>query len=297
MYINYINIVYYFFIFISGCFLGSFLKVVADRTVNGESIVSGRSKCESCNKILGPLNLIPVLSYIFQRGKCSSCGKKFSVLYPISELLTGFLYLSAAYFLDLFNNFNLYTVIYFIYLLIIISFLVVMIFSDISYYIIPDKVVYWAIGISFLFFLSNLIFDLYMTYRSIADNPLGKFLIQAGYLQNQMFYLLKDYGLIFGSALAIGLFFYTLIVVTKGKGMGGGDLKLGILIGLFNGFPNNILGIFLGFLFGSVISLFLIGLKKKTMKDIIPFGPFLIAGSLVALFFGTNIINWYLGLM
>jgi len=311
MVLSIFNVVYYFFIFIAGCFFGSFFKVVADRTVNGESIVVGRSKCDKCKKPLGPLNLIPVISYIFQKGKCSNCGKHFSILYPVSEIVTGLLFFSTAYYLDLFNNFNNYALLYFAYLLIIVSFYIVMTFSDISYFIIPDKVVYTAISIAFGFLTLNFIFDIYELYQGVMTNPLGKYLIQAGFLKEQLWYLLKDYTVLLGTAFLIGLFFFSLIVITKGKGMGGGDVKLGFLIGLFNGsvspiylnldrgliFLLPVLGIFLGFIFGSVFSLFLIALRKKTVKDIIPFGPFLIAGSLVALFFGDYIINWYFGLM
>jgi len=288
---------YYFLIFVSGCFFGSFLKLASDRIVKGEPIVFGRSKCEFCNVYLKPQNLIPILSYVFQKGKCSSCGKKLSPMYPISEFVTGLLFLGTALYLDLFNNFSNYSLLYFVYLLIVISFYIVMIFSDIKYFIIPDKVVYTAILFVFGFITLNLIFDIYTVNHDVTTNALGKYLIQAGYLKDQIIYLLKNYIITVGSSFLIGVFFFSLIVITKGKGMGGGDVKLGFLIGLFNGFPYNILGIFLSFVIGSVFSLFLVSTRKKTVKDIIPFGPFLIAGSLVSLFFGTYIINWYFGLI
>lgn len=289
--------IYYLFIFISGCFFGSFLKLTADRTVNGGSIVFGRSKCEFCKVYLKPLNLIPVFSYIFQKGKCSSCGSKLSFSYPLSEVLTGLMFVLVSYFLDILNNFNSTSLLYFIFVLIVVSFYMIMIFSDIKYLIIPDKVVYSAIIFVFAFLTISLLVDLRTTYLDVMNNPLGKYLIQAGFLKNQIIFLLKNYFINIFSSLGISLFFLSLIILTKGKGMGGGDVKLGFLIGLFNGFPYNILGIFLGFVIGSVFSVAMILFKRKTMKDIIPFGPFLIAGSLVSLFFGTHIINWYFGLM
>lgn len=291
------DIFYYLLIFISGCFIGSFLKLTADHIVNGESFVFGRSKCEFCKVYLKPFNLIPVLSYIFQRGKCTSCEHKLSLAYPMSEITTGALFLAASYYLDIFNNFNTYSLLYLVYILVVLSFYIIMIFSDIKYLIIPDKVVYTATLFVFVFITLVLFLDIKDAYFDVVTNPLSKYLIQAGFLKTQILFIIKNYLITLGSAVGIGLFFVSLILLTKGKGMGGGDVKLGFLIGLFNGFPYNILGIFLGFVIGSVFSLGLIGLKQKTMKDIIPFGPFLIAGSLVSLFFGRYIINWYLGLI
>ena len=92
------------------------------------------------------------------------------------------------------------------------------------------------------------------------------------------------------------LFFLSLIKITRGMGMGGGDVKLGFLIGLFNGFPVNIIAIFVGFLSGALVSLVLVLLKKRSMKDTIAFGPFLIFGSILSLVFGQQILNWYIGL-
>jgi prepilin signal peptidase PulO-like enzyme (type II secretory pathway) len=291
------DIFYYLLIFISGCFIGSFLKLTADHIVNGESFVFGRSKCEFCKVYLKPFNLIPVLSYFFQKGRCTSCEHKLSLSYPMSEITTGTLFLAASYYLDIFNNFNTYSLLYLIYILVVLSFYIIMIFSDIKYLIIPDKVVYTATLFVFVFITLVLFLDIKDAYFDVVTNPLSKYLIQAGFLKTQILFIIKNYLITLGSAVGIGLFFVSLILLTKGKGMGGGDVKLGFLIGLFNGFPYNILGIFLGFVIGSVFSLGLIGLKQKTMKDIIPFGPFLIAGSLASLFFGRYIINWYLGLI
>ncbi|MDP2684048.1 MAG: A24 family peptidase, partial [bacterium] len=97
-------------------------------------------------------------------------------------------------------------------------------------------------------------------------------------------------------ALLIGGFFYGLIVVTKGKGMGGGDVKLGAFIGLVLGFPLALLSIFLAFILGAFFSIFLIILGKKHLGQSIPFGPFLVLGSLIALFWGNKIVDWYLHL-
>ena len=96
------------------------------------------------------------------------------------------------------------------------------------------------------------------------------------------------------TALGIAGFFYALILVTRGKGMGGGDVKLGGFIGLGLGFPNGIVAIFLAFLLGAAFSIAALILRKKRLGQHIPFGPFLVLGSLIALFWGKQIIDWYL---
>lgn len=96
------------------------------------------------------------------------------------------------------------------------------------------------------------------------------------------------------TALGIAGFFYALILITKGKGMGGGDVKLGGFIGLGLGFPNGIVAIFLAFLLGAAFSIVALILRKKRLGQPIPFGPFLVLGSLIALFWGNSILNWYL---
>lgn len=85
----------YILLFIAGTFLGSFLNLVSDRLPKGQKITFDRSKCDHCKKNLKPLNLIPLVSFIVQRGKCSFCGKKLSLHYVFSELLTGIMFVLA----------------------------------------------------------------------------------------------------------------------------------------------------------------------------------------------------------
>jgi leader peptidase (prepilin peptidase)/N-methyltransferase len=107
---------------------------------------------------------------------------------------------------------------------------------------------------------------------------------------------LKDFGYVVGGAILIALFFQFLILITKGRGMGDADVKLGFLIGLVNGFPMAFMAVFMGYVLGAFYSVFLMLMKKKTMKDSIPFGPFLILGSVLILLFGNQIWLWYSGL-
>ena len=109
--------------------------------------------------------------------------------------------------------------------------------------------------------------------------------------------VLRNAGMSFAGAFGISLFFLLLIFLTKGRGMGGGDVKLGFLIGLVNGFPLSVVAIFLGFLIGAMYSLLLVLFKKKSLKGTIPFGPFLIIGSYLTVFFGNFLFEWYLRLL
>ena len=288
--------VYLFAVFIAGLFIGSFLNLVADRLINGGPILVGRSKCDHCGKWLGPKNLIPLLSFVFQKGKSQCCTKKLSIYYPISEILTGFTLVAGAYFTKVFAVQNTNSLLGFVYVSVILCLFIIMFLTDAKYYLIPDKVVYIGIFISLFFLLGTLIVDLLTTYQSLKSDPLGMYLIKAGFFNHQALYMIKPLLATLLSSVGISLFFLLLIAITRGKGMGLGDVKLGFLIGLFNGFPLNIFAIFLGFLVGSIVSIALILLKKKTLKDIIPFGPFLIIGSFIALGWGNILLTWYLTL-
>lgn len=288
---------FYVLTFIIGAFFGSFLKLVADRSLTNESIIFPGSKCEFCKKHLKPSNLIPIISFVVQKARCSYCKKKLSYTYPLAEILTGISFLSLVLFFDIFNNLNPYNLSFLIYTLIIFCFYIIMTLTDLKSYIIPNKIVYSAIFVSFVFLTIFMIYDIFSIFVNINQSELGKYLLDAGYFKIKATQILISYGINIISSIIIALFFIFLIVITKGKGMGGGDVKLAFLIGLFNTFPYNIIAIFLGFIFGSVISIFLIVLKIKKIKDIIPFGPFLILGSLIALFYGPKIVDWYLNLI
>lgn len=287
---------YYFLTFAAGSFFGSFLNLVSDRVVNGEPILFGRSHCDHCKKDLKPRNLIPILSFIFQKGKCSFCGKKLSMYYPLSEVLTGLMFILSAYYTNVFQSSDPFAAIGFIFFVIVFSFYVTIVLTDMKYCLIPDKIVYAAIAFTALFIVGSRIYNLQSLYQRLSNDAFGVYLIKAGYWNLQAVNALKQLGVLFFSSFAISLFFLFLVVVTKGRGMGEGDIKLGFLIGLLNGFPLNVVAVFLGFIFGALYSVVLIFLRKKTVKDTIAFGPFLILGSMVSLFFGGELLNWYLNL-
>lgn len=246
-----------FLIFLLGLSFGSFINVFIDRNINGESIVFGKSHCDRCKKNLAWYDLIPLLSFIFLLGKCRYCHTKLSFYYPIAELSTAavfvlvYLYAAPQSFLIL----ELDQIIKIIYYLFMAGSFIAIFFSDLKYGIIPDKIVYPAVAVSLIF--------------------------------NLQFQILPY----FLSALGAFLFFLILILATKGKGMGIGDLKLVFLMGLFLGFPKIILALYLAFLTGAVVSIILIlcGVKKLRGSKI-PFGPFLVLGTFLALFY-LNFFN------
>lgn len=257
-------------IFVIGLFFGSFLNVIVDRQYRRETVLTGRSYCEFCKKELKWFDLIPVFSFLSLKGKCRYCHKKLSLYYPLTELSTAVLFTITYAFFNFQPVFNSSVINFLplIYYLFLCSSFMVIVFSDLKYGIIPDKIVVPAITISFIYFL-------------IVNSP-----------------LLVNYLL---SALGSFSFFLILFLITKGKGMGFGDVKLSFLLGLVLGFPKIILALYLAFLTGAVIGIILIlWKKKKTIKDTIPFGPFLILGALVSLFLGDLIIpkiTTFLGLL
>lgn len=245
----------YIYLFILGSVLGSFYNVVGLRVPQNQSIVRPRSHCTNCSRTLTSIDLVPVFSYIFLRGKCRTCGSKVSAIYPLIELSTGLLFMLA------FNQFGftLETLVAFTF----ISLLIIIIVSDIAYMLIPDKVL----------------------------------LVFAPILMLERLFIPLDpwWDMLIGAAFGFGLLF-VIALVSKG-GMGGGDIKLFFVIGLVLGFKLTLvafmLSCFLGAFFG-IIGM-LIGKFKK--KQVIPFGPFIAIGTILAYFFGNDIINWYSNLL
>lgn len=286
----------YILTFISGTFFGSYFNLVSDRVVKNKKTSKGRSKCDHCDKTLKPKNLIPLVSYIIQKGKCNYCKKKISLYHPFSEILTGLVFAGAAYFSGVFFSANVTNIITFVYLAVVASFYVILFLTDIKYKLLPNKIVYPAIIFVFLFLVINTVVFMWLYYNQLKNDPFGIYLLQAGIFEQQVMEILRNLGLLLVSSLGIALFFWLLVFITKGRGMGFGDIRLGFLIGLFNGFPFNIIAIFLSFVLGALYSVVLVVLKKRTLKDTIAFGPFMIVSSVIALIWGPIIWSWYINL-
>ena len=270
-------LIFYFTIFVLGLIVGSFLNVVIFRLESGEKIVNDRSRCLYCKHTLAWYDLIPVLSFIFLKGKCRYCKKKISWQYPLAEIGTGILFILM---LNLFNtpltpslegNYFQYPILHLAFWLYIISSLIVIFVYDLKHYIIPDKVIYPAIIIV-------IGFDLFNNFQYPISN-----------IQSAFNFLIP-------AILASG-FFYAIVIITRGKGMGEGDVKLAFLMGLILGWPVIIFSVFLAFISGSIVGIYLILTGKKKMKSMIPFGPFLVFGTFIGLFWGKEIIKWYMEIL
>ena len=289
--------IYYLFLFILGSFIGSFLNLVSDRLPKGKKIVFGHSKCDFCGKTLKPKNLIPLLSFFIQKCRCAFCKKKLSFYYPFSEALTGSAFALAGYVSSFVKVLSVDNFISLVFYLIVFSFFVTILLTDLKFCLIPDTLVFPAILFVLISFISTRVYDLCNLYHKLSTDKLGVYLIRVGYFKSHTIFATKDFGYLLLSSLIISLAFLFLVWITKGRGMGMGDVKLGFLIGLVNGFPISIVAIFLGFSLGAIYSLVLILVKKKTMKDTIPFGPFLIMGSVIALVYGSYLLEWYIQLL
>ena len=247
---------YLIIFFVFGSVLGSFYHVLATRLSKGLSIISPPSHCENCNHKLNWYELIPILSYIIQGGKCRECKKKLSISYLLIEICTGILFAVCFHVFD----FTLELLI----ALIFVSSLVIIIISDIEYMIILDEVLVFSIF--FFFFIDIFSIGFYETSLKVLAG-IGSFLTML---------LIKKVG----------------DIIFKQESLGGGDIKLMFLVGLVIGYPMAVSNIFLATFIAFPIALFLLISKKD---NIIPFGPFLSMAAIILFVWGlnfTDIINY-----
>lgn len=253
------------FLFVLGLAVGSFLSSATFRIPRGESLW-GRSQCPFCKKEIAALDNIPLVSFILLSGRCRHCRKKISFRYPLIELSTAILFVALgwaifqgskdAVFAEYQKWLGILTLPYFLF---IASVLIAIFVIDLEHKIIPDSLLYPSILISLLALLFSPSPTLFVNL-SVA---------------------------IFAS-----LFFFFLHILTRGRGMGLGDVKLAFLLGLILGYPYTLLAIFLAFLTGAVSGLMLVLTRKAKLGKPIPFGPYLVAGAFVAIFFGDKILPW-----
>lgn len=291
-------------IFILGASLGSFINVLAERTAREEKL-SGRSHCESCNKTLKPKDLIPIVSYLRTKGHCAYCKKKLSKQYIAIEIVCGILF-TIIYLLVTSNTFTYADylnnrlhildygpVIPLLFYFVITIPLIALFITDFKYGMLYDKILIPTILFVIGYKIIVICYYLSTYYFKLNESAFGKNLIQAGMVTNLASYATTTFFQTIAGSIGIGLFFLILIVVTKGRGMGGGDLKLGFLIGLLTGWPNMVVAIFLGFLTGALFSIILLLAKRKSVRQTVPFGPFLIIACFIVMFFGNQLFSWY----
>lgn len=289
--------------FLFGIILGSLTKALADRSLTGKSFW-GRSYCPKCKHKLRAYDLLPVISFITLRGKCRYCHKKIGRSYLTVELILGCLvgylfFISSANFPGIEDNLKLISfALDLAFKSFALTILVILTITDFKETLIPNRIVIPAIWMALILLLVQTIYKIWYLYYYLSLTPIGKMLLppHSDYFRRHAFMVLEPvlYSLI--TSLAIGGFFLFLIFITKGKGMGGGDVKLGSFMGLVLGFPGAIIALVLAFFTGALVALGLIAVKKKKFGQTIPFGPFLALGSIMVLFWGNQILDWYLHL-
>ncbi len=250
-----LNIIIIFF----GLCVGSFLNVCIYRIPLSKSIAFPGSSCCRCSSPIRFYDNIPVLSFIWLKGKCRKCGCKISLRYPMVEITTSLIFLSV--FLNF--GFCFESIIYLIFL----SSLIIIIFIDIDHQIIPDIITLPGI----IFFLCTSFFTHSITF------------------------IQSLFGIIAGGGSLL-LVAWTYYLLTKKEGMGGGDIKLLAMIGAFIGWKGVIFTIFIASFTGTIAGILIILIKGKSFKDKIPFGPFLSIGAMTYIFLGTELTYLYLRL-
>lgn len=247
-------------ILIYGLIIGSFLNVCIYRIPRGESIAWPGSHCPTCNHSLSWYDNIPLFSYLVLKGKCRYCKAHISAQYPVVESLNALLYI----IMYLRYGFG----VDFIFYSLMSSVLLAIIFIDFKEMIIPDSLVLSIVVFTIIYKIVN-----YFVYGLSLDL----------------------FGSILGMLIAGGLFL-TIVLLSRG-GMGGGDVTLIGALGFVLGVKYILLNIFLSFILGAIISVFLLAAKIKTRKDPIPFGPFIALGFFMTSLVGQSIINWYFNLL
>ena len=229
------------------------------------SVLNGRSMCTDCKHELGILDLIPLFSWLMLRGKCRYCHKRISIQYPVVEASSSLLFIFSYFWWP--NTFNGLQYGELIVWLLIVTILLALVVYDIRWMLLPNSIMISLFVVSSLFALLN-IFN------------------SSQYISSLIAVIL--------SVLIGGGLFYIIFQISDGKWIGGGDVKLGWVLGLIAGTPDrSLLFIFLASIIGSIVALPLLLSGKLSKGSIIPFGPFLIVAIFIVQLFGNEIINWY----
>jgi len=265
----------YSFIFIFGLIIASFLNSIIYRLSINQDFLFGRSYCPNCKHNLSWPDLIPLISFLVLKGKCRYCKKPISIQYILVEFVTAVLFvILIRQNIGLIYDFTLLRFLNLCFMFYIVCSMIVIFVYDLKHYIIPDKVIFPAIIVAFFYQLFNI------------WNSFGVWTLDFDILKLLLSPIL--------AAIVSSLFFLSIVLGSRGKWMGMGDVKLAFLMGLFLGSPKILIALFLAFFIGAIIGVILIISGKKTFKSEVPFAPFLIMGTFLALFFEHEIINFYL---
>ncbi|MEK7193235.1 MAG: prepilin peptidase [Patescibacteria group bacterium] len=278
-------------LFILGCSFGSFINVIAlrydpDRFLLNPKVIGGRSHCPQCGKTLRWYELLPLISFLLQFGRCRSCKTKISPRYPTVEVVSGLIFVSVPYRLQFLASGGLKIpesydgAVNMLWIAVFLTLLLIFLI-DMRTQLIPDEANIFLALLGVVLFIIN-----YSGFDIIQDSFLGSYALLLG----SGMHIARHYflGVLFGLG-----FFGFLILVTKGRGMGMGDMKLAGALGILFGFADLAVIVGLSFILGGMFGAATIVLKRKKMKSFLPFGPFLAIGAAVVFFFGFSIIEFY----
>ncbi len=248
--------IFYIFIFILGNILGSFINCLSWRYAHKKKVVFERSECPKCKSRLKWWENIPIFSFLWLKGKCRYCSVKIPLNYWLAEIVGGLLFVLVFYF----NN-GLQTI-------------------D------PVKMIFEFFIVSvFLFvFLHDIL------YKEILSGAI--WLSVAVVLIYHLFTGVDMLSVLLGGFLGFSFFAFQYFI-SKGKWIGGGDVRFGLLLGLLLGWQKTVIALLLSYWLGALVGLFLIISKKSKMNSELPFGTFLVIGTLITMYWGENIIRWY----
>lgn len=249
-----------FFIFLFGLIIGSFLNMAIWRLHSQESFL-GRSRCTICKKMIHWHDNIPIVSYLWLCGKCRFCRKKIAIQYPLVELAAGILFVLA--YLQLSVICHAPFAIELIRLWFFIAVLIVIFVYDLRWYLILDKITVPAMMVAFVLNL----------------------------------WLGLSWSNLLLSGIIGGGFFLLQYVVSRGRWIGGGDIRLGALMGLMLGYPLILIALMLAYMLGGAVAIPLLISGRRQFGDKLPFGTFLALATVITLLYGERILNWYLTLM
>lgn len=251
-------------LFILGLIAGSFLNVVLFRFETGETVVSGRSRCNACRKTIRWYDNIPLLSFLMLRGKCRGCGTRISWQYPAVELVTAFLFAFAGSIFYVPGSVE--AALELAFALGLIAILLVVFVYDLIHMEIPVSAL--MAGISWTFFSFFLLWYFAVPREAFLDSRFVEGIV--------------------GGGIAF-LFFYALVFFSRESWMGMGDAWLASILGFVTGWKMLLPALTLAFGSGALVGIALMMFGKKEMRSRIPFGPFLVASVLFMLFFGTMV--------
>ena len=247
----------YGLIIVLGLVIGSFLNVCIYRIPVEESIAFPPSHCGKCQHNLSPIDLVPVLSFIFLRGRCKYCNEKISIRYPIIESLNGILYL----------------IVYLKFGLTLIA-------------------LKYCILVSLLIVIGMIDYDTQFVFTSTTI--FGGIIAGIFIVIQAVVYKEGIIDLILGGAIGFGIIG---LIVFLTKGMGEGDIEISTVCGLFLGVKGILLGLFLAIILGGIVGIIILALKLKKAKEKIAFGPCIAIGSLISMVWGSEILKLYFSLL